>query len=483
MANKVTTISDLLQRVASSCLTHRLPGGHALEDGDCDEGEIDRAEEEKAQPNEEEEEEEEEEEGLRIWEENGQRASTVPGFSHKVKIREMEGFMYEVFDAVSAVKRAYVGLQEAHNPWDPEKLRVADAAVVAEFRKLGRLRDRFRRGCVSPSAAGPTAVPLRDAVAPYEATIDDLKRQLRAKEVEAESLKEKLRSATLGSSGRRGRLHSSKRFGCVAVPGAPGTATPELFEAYMERVKFASKSFTGHLLSLMRSARWDIVAAVRTIIDAGGGGDAEDRPLAIPDLEPRDAKYALESYVNRKLFQGFENETFYLEGSLSSLINPAEFRRDRFTQFRDMRGMEPEQLLGILPRCPFGRFAASKYLAVVHAKLEESLFGAGSEQRRQVLEGAHPRTGFYSEFLRLAKAVWLLHLLAFALDPAPSHFEASRGADFHPRYMESVVRFAGGRVPPGLVVGFPVGPGFKLGDGSVIRARVYLVRGPLPRPQ
>ena len=216
MANKVTTISDLLQRVASSCLTHRLPGGHALEDGDCDEGEIDLAEEEKAQPNEEE---EEEEEGLRIWEEDGQRASTVPGFSHKVKIREMEGFMYEVFDAVSAVKRAYVGLQEAHNPWDPEKLRVADAAVVAELRKLGRLRDRFRRGCVSPSAAGPTAVPLRDAVAPYEATIDDLKRQLRAKEVEAESIKEKLRSATLGSSGRRGRLYSSKRFGCVAVPG------------------------------------------------------------------------------------------------------------------------------------------------------------------------------------------------------------------------------------------------------------------------
>ncbi|RWW62438.1 hypothetical protein BHE74_00030431 [Ensete ventricosum] len=215
MANKVTAISDLLQRVASSCLTHRLPGGHALEDHDCDEGEPDRAEEEKAQPNEE----EEEEEGLRIWEEDGQRASTVPGFSHKVKIREMEGFMYEVFDAVSAVKRAYVGLQEAHNPWDPEKLRVADAVVVAELRKLGTLRDRFRRGCVSPSPAGPTAVPLRDAVAPYEATIDDLKRQLRAKEVEAESLKEKVRSSTLGSSARRGRLYSSKRFGCVTVPG------------------------------------------------------------------------------------------------------------------------------------------------------------------------------------------------------------------------------------------------------------------------
>ncbi|RRT48433.1 hypothetical protein B296_00042371 [Ensete ventricosum] len=241
----------------------------------------------------------------------------------------------------------------------------------------------------------------------------------------------------------------------------------------MEQVKSASKTFTSHLLSLMRSAGWDVAALFRSIIEGGGGdGAAKDRALAIPNLEDRHAKYALEAYVNGKLFQGFENETFYLEGSLSSLINPAEFRPDCFAQFQDMRGMEPEQLLGIVPGCPFGRFAASKYLAVVHDKMEESLFGGGSEQRQQVLAGAHPRTGFYGQFLRLAKAVWLLHLLAFALDPAPAHFEASRGAEFHPNYMESVARFAGGRVPPGAVVGFPVGRGFRLGNGSVVRARV-----------
>ncbi|WOL02026.1 IRK-interacting protein-like [Canna indica] len=478
MANKVTTISDLLQRVASSCLTHRLPAGHAFEDCDCDceEGGGDRDEKTKVKTKEEKEE-DEEEHGLRIWEEDGPPASATPGASHKARIREMECFMHEVFDAVSSVKRAYVGLQKAHSPWDPDNMRVADASVVAEFRKLGRLRDRFRRECFSPSsaAAGQTAAPLRDAVAPYEAAIDDLKRQLKAKEAENENLKEKLRSAGLGSSGRRGRLHSGKRVGCVAVLGTSGTPTPELFEAHMERVKSASKSFTAHLLSLMRSARWDISAAVRSVIEGGGGDGAEDRPPAIPNFEPRHAKYALEAYVNRKVFQGFENETFYLEGSLSSLINPAEFRRDCFAQFRDMRGMEPEQLLGILPGCPFGRFAAAKYLAIVHAKMEESLFGGGAEQRRQVLAGNHPRTGFYGEYLRLAKAVWLLHLLAFAIDPAPAHFEASRGAEFQPHYMESVLRFAGGRVPAGSVVGFPVAPGFRFGDGSVVRARVYLV--------
>ncbi|XP_010928935.1 protein GRAVITROPIC IN THE LIGHT 1 [Elaeis guineensis] len=466
MANKVTHISDLIHRVACSCLTHHLAGAYGLERCDSVDGET---EEEDAV---EEEEEEKEENGLKIWEEE---KGAGPG-RVSVCVREMETLMGEVFDAVSAVKRAYVSLQEAHCPWDPDKMRVADAAVVAELRRLGRLRDRFRRTGFGASAAAAAATPLREAVAPYEAALDDLKKELKAKDAEVESLKEKLRSTSIGGFGRKRRLHSSRRVGCINGLGAPAMPTPELFETYMEEVKSASKSFTGHLLSLMRSARWDIAATVRSIIEGGDG--AIDHNPAIAEVDPHHAKHALESYVNRKVFHGFENETFYIEGSLTSLLRPAEFRNDCFAQFKDMRGMDPAELLGVLPTCQFGRFAAKKYLAIVHPKMEESLFG-GVEQRRQVMAGAHPRTGFYGEFLRLAKPVWLLHLLAFALDPAPNHFEASKGAEFHPEYMESVVRFADGRFPPGWVVGFSVSPGFKLGNGSVVRARVYLV----PRAQ
>lgn len=163
-----------------------------------------------------------------------------------------------------------------------------------------------------------------------------------------------------------------------------------------------------------------------------------------------------------------------MDGSLSSLLNPDQFRRDCFTQYRDMKAMDPIELLGILPTCHFGKFCFRKYVAIVHPKMEESLFG-NLEQRQQVLAGSHPRSQFYGEFLGLAKAIWLLHLLAFSLDPAPSQFEASRGAELHPQYMESVVKFSGGGTPAGQIVGFPVSPGFKLGNGSVIKARVYLV--------
>ncbi|KAJ4884821.1 hypothetical protein Rs2_34914 [Raphanus sativus] len=120
-----------------------------------------------------------------------------------------------------------------------------------------------------------------------------------------------------------------------------------------------------------------------------------------------------------------------------------------------MKAMVPMELLGILPTCHFGKFCSKKYLSIIHHEMEESLFG-DSEQREMVLAGNHPRSQFYGEFLGLAKAVWRLHILAFSLDPSPSHFEANRGAEFHSQYMESVVRFADGCVPAGQVVGFPV---------------------------
>lgn len=133
-------------------------------------------------------------------------------------------------------------------------------------------------------------------------------------------------------------------------------------------------------------------------------------------------------------------------------------------------------MLGVLPTCQFGRFAATKYLSLVHEKMEESLFGH-KEQRQQVVAGTHSRTEFYAEFLHVAKAVWMLHLLAFVLDPAPTHFEVRKGAEFQMEFMESVVRFPSGRVPAGLVVSFSVAPGFRLGNGFVVRARVYLNPG------
>lgn len=483
MANKVSNFSDLIQRVTASCLLHPLAAVRQ------DSGEIaakNRNGHEVGYDSDElEEDEEAAEEAEEEWSREGIRARQVPKgeLVGVEKLVDMEILMNEVFDVVSAMKKAYVNLQDAHCPWDPERMRVADVAVVAELRRLGVLRERFRRSLIVHGSGGSgrgrrrngVVGMLKEVVAPYEAAMEELKKEVKARDVEVENLKEKLKNSMAlakGNSygGKKGRSQSKRKVSC-SFGQVAASPVPELFEATMSQVKEASKAFTSLLLSLMRSAHWDIAAAVRSIESAIA---ESDNAYLDTVASTHHAKFALESYISRKIFHGFDHETFYMDGSLSSLLNPEQFRRDCFTQYRDMKAMDPAELLGILPTCHFGKFCSKKYLSIVHPKMEESLFG-DSEQRRQILAGNHPRSQFYAEFLGLAKAVWLLHLLAFSLDPAPSQFEASRGAEFHAQYMDSVVKFSCGRVSASLIVGFPVSPGFKLGNGSVIKARVFLV--------
>ncbi|XP_024975494.1 protein GRAVITROPIC IN THE LIGHT 1-like [Cynara cardunculus var. scolymus] len=486
MANKVSNFSDLIQRVTASCLLHPLGSGRRFADDvtDTHSGEDDSDYEEHNKSEKYYDDDEEDEVSPAVIEQ-------AKGDAYKTERQmEMVMLMSEVFETVSSMKKAYVSLQEAHCPWDPDKMRLSDMAVLAEMRKLGVLRERFRRSVGKVGGGGATeatkrtvaGLTLREVVAPYEAAMEKLKTEVKSKEAEIENLREKLKTATVlnggGSSGRKSRSHphhqSKKKVNYSSQLQVSPSPMPEVFESCISSVKEGSKSFTSLLLSLMKSAHWDIAATVRSI--EASTTTTAGAPAAVRDsiVGPNHAKYALESYVNRKIFQGFDHETFYMDGSLSSLLNPNQFRTECFTQYRDMKAMDPIELLGILPTCQFGNFCSKKYLSIVHPKMEESLFG-DLEQRRQVLAGNHPRTGFYGEFLVLAKAVWLLHLLAFSLDPPPTHFEGSRGAEFHPQYMESVVRFPGGRVAAGHVVGFPVSPGFKLGNGSVVKARVYVV--------
>ncbi|KZV54877.1 hypothetical protein F511_35952 [Dorcoceras hygrometricum] len=440
MATKVSNLSHIIQRITASCLLHRRHGG-------CDY--------------------QSEEEEFSITGGHHRGKSLNNNEEEPRKIMEMK-LLREVYDAVTSMRRAYVSLQEAHFSWDPERMRVADVAVVAEIQRLVLLGERCRRRIRGTE-------PVTEMVAPYAVAMEDLKREVKVKQEEVENLREKIKTTMFASSGRP-KCRSKRRVSSISqVAVAPA---PELFEATMSLVIEASRCFVSLLLSLMHAARWDISAVVRSI-EAAASATTNTPSLTGSPVGSNHSKYALESYVNKKIFQGFCHEDFCMSGgNLSSTVHPDKSRRDCFAQYRDMKAMDPFELLDVLPTCSFGRFCIKKYLSIMHPKMEESLFG-DLEQRRQLLHGRHPRSEFYGKFLEFSKAIWLLHLLAFSLDPPPRHFETSRWAEFHSEYMESVVRISGSgrgaKVGVSLVVGFQVSPGFKLANGSTIKARVFLI--------
>ena len=212
MTSKASNFSDLIQRVAASCLLHPLAASrHENRAGDEeDESESESESEAEFKAEEEEEEEAEEKQKYKEWWEGTKEEARIE------KMMEMERVMKEVFEAVSSMKRAYGTLQQAHCPWDPEKIRVADVAVVGELKRLAVLRERFRRSSYNGSRGGRSGgvVGVREVVAPYEAAVEELKKEVKVRSVEVENLKEKLRNAatltttSTVTNGKKGRSHS-----------------------------------------------------------------------------------------------------------------------------------------------------------------------------------------------------------------------------------------------------------------------------------
>ncbi|MFS7986976.1 putative protein gravitropic in the light 1 [Helianthus anomalus] len=207
--NKVSNFSDLIQRVTSSCLLNPIGSNRHysvnIQSEDSDSNSDSDYEQHK----------------LKHSNKNVVQEATLAAPIEQQKQQpgdisksETATFMNEVFETVSCLKKAYVSLQEAHSPYDAEQMRLSDMAVVAELKKLGVLRERWRRSVAGGGGGGRVrtvgGVTVREVVAPYEAAMEKMKMEVKSKEVEIQNLKDKLNSATVsGGSGRKSRSHSS----------------------------------------------------------------------------------------------------------------------------------------------------------------------------------------------------------------------------------------------------------------------------------
>ncbi|KAI5080254.1 hypothetical protein GOP47_0005733 [Adiantum capillus-veneris] len=269
---------------------------------------------------------------------------------------------------------------------------------------------------------------------------------------------EKLNDANFDKQRRRREIVESP----VEKPGRL-SELKKMFDVSIAEVTDMVSDFSKALVVLMKRAKWDV--------EEGGVQWVMESHKAL----------AVQSYICMRMFRGFENEDFYMTGRLSWLLAPAKHREECRQQFEAMVQMveEPLDLLaGMAPGSAFGQFCRKKFLQIIPASMEEALLGDLRHRDCLLQEAGHPHwSRFYQAFVRMAKAIWTVHKLAFSLEQRLSIFQAEKGADFVATIMVShipnleLASDTHNLVPK---VAFTIMPGFRIGEDVLLKCRVYL---------
>lgn len=378
----------------------------------------------------------------------------------------LETLMSRIFTNISSLKSAYIQLQSAHTPYDPDKIQTADKLVISELKTLSELKHFYRENnpkpvCVSPqdSRLAAEIQEQQSLLKTYEVMVKKFQSEIQNKDSEIHQLQQQIEEA----SQKRAKLEKNLKLRGLLTKDSeeenrffPVDLTPDLFTTAADAASKAIHDFSKPLINMMKAAGWDLDAAAHSI---------ESNVIYTKRAHK---KYAFESYICQRMFSGFELESFGVKSD-----NVTVSKESFFHQYLSSRETDPLDMLGQNPDSIFGKFCRSKYIVVVHPKMEASFFG-NLDQRNFLVGGGHPRTAFYQAFLKLAKSIWLLHRLAYSFEPNVKVFQVKAGNEYSDIYMESVIKdlvMDESDVKP--KVGLMVMPGFWIG-GSVIQSKVYL---------
>lgn len=381
----------------------------------------------------------------------------------------LEALVSKIFSNISSLKSAYIELQAAHTPYDPDKIQAADKLVISELKNLSELKHFYRENNPKPACISPQDSRLaaeiqeqQSLLKTYEVMVKKFQSEIQNKDSEIHQLQQHIEDANQ----KRVKLEKNLKLRGLSTKESEGSGgengffpvdlTPDLFTQAVEAAYKAIHDFSKPLINMMKAAGWDLDSAANSI-----------EPNVVYAKRAH-KKYAFESHICQRMFAGFQQEDFSVK-SENLIVNKESF----FHQFLALREIDPLDVLGQNPDSNFGKFCRSKYLAVLHPKMEASFFG-NLDQRNFVMGGGHPRTPFYQAFLKLAKLIWLLHRLAYSFEPNVKVFQVNKGSEFSEVYMESVIKnLIIDEDDQKPTVGLMVMPGFWIG-GSVIQSRVYL---------
>ncbi|XP_022935977.1 protein GRAVITROPIC IN THE LIGHT 1 [Cucurbita moschata] len=379
-------------------------------------------------------------------------------FQNRVQLQVL---VAKLFASISSVKAAYSQLQYAQSPYDAEGIQDADHYVISELKVLSELKQCYLKKLFDPS---PETTMLlaeiqeqKSLVGTYDIMGKRLESQTRLKDSEIMFLREKIDEIRKQNRLLEKRLNQSGPISFTGDLHSSGVNVRHFIKVLGHTIK-SVRSFVRMMVDEMKSAGWDVNAAA-----------TEFEPDAVYWHDDHRC-FAFEAFVFREMFDSFHKLNFSLPNE--SLPEKRKQKQFFFARFMELKLRKTKDFLSQNSRTAFAKFCRVKYLRLVHPKMESSLFG-NLDQRSLISSGQFPDTTFFGTFAEMARWVWLLHSLAYSIEPEASIFQIKKGSRFSDVYMESVIdeMFLSPDSDP--FVAFTVVPGFMIGK-TAIQCRVYL---------
>lgn len=376
---------------------------------------------------------------------------------------DVDSLLASIFAGVSAIKAAYAQLQVAESPYDPDTIQAADQAVVSELKHLSSLKQSYLKNqqaeAMSPADSQLLASQLqeqRNLLKTYQITTRKLESSLQPMDAEIKFLQAQLLDSTSLNRSLESKLRPGRTLSLDDLHRS--LPDPKHFISVLRSAVKSIRNFVKQMVLEMDSAGWDLDAAAGVI-----------QPVVRGKSEHW--TYAFESFVCRCIFSDFHHRDFGISFDGRSSLDRRRFFQE-FVELSSGKLVEPGGT-------ELGKFIRTKYLSLVHPKMEASFFG--NLNRRDAItsgRGFPDSEQFFALFAEMAKRVWLLHCLYFSYGPEveTAIFQVKRGCRFSEVYMESVttspVHFPS-ISPTGLTVAFTVVPGFRVCK-TLIQCKVYV---------
>lgn len=206
-------------------------------------------------------------------------------------------------------------------------------------------------------------------------------------------------------------------------------------------------------------------------------------------------KYVLEAITCKLLFQGFENECFYLEESSSAFMDLEKQRAENYRHYQQLSVMENTEQYVHSGDTLFTLFCRMKLedlsdtipeiASMVKEMVDHAFENSFSSEDTSTEVTTYLAAKLGTTFVQLAVCVWQVHKLAFSFNPVARIFRVAQSEKFVEKYMESVIFQESESdddedMPSSDIsrVDFMVVPGFLINQ-AVVRSRVFVVTKPL----